>query len=222
MDKLVDLAFTIKDKITDQEYLELMDAIKEVHQEKEPEEQPTEPVKVDIEEDPRWKTLDERLPVPPFLIVLQAPVASGKTTTFVNLLYDDNFYREMFDSVVIFSPTIHNDLTWKVALDDDTVTIYSGEELENIDDTMEHLYKIQLDRVREAEEAGNSPPHMLMIIDDCLGLLGKKFNRLVTRHRHPRLSIMVSTQNFRALNLQVRQNSSHYMIYRTNNNKELE
>lgn len=179
------------------------------------------PVKVEELEDPKWDTLDHRLPKPPFLLVLNAPCAGGKTTTIVNMLYNDNYYRDMFDSVVIFSPTIENDLTWQIAREDDKNTIITGEQLEQIDDLVETIYNIQLEKVKKAEEEHRTIPHLLMIIDDCLGLLGKKFARMCTRHRHPRVSVMVSTQDFRSLPVQCRQNASHYMIYRTHNKKEL-
>lgn len=179
------------------------------------------PVKVSQLEDPKWDNLHENLPKPPFLIVLNAPCAGGKSTTMMNMLYNDGYYRDMFDSVVIFSPTIENDLTWEIAVQDDKNTIITGDKLEKLDELCESIYNIQLEKVKMAESNGTTIPHLLMIIDDCLGLLGKRFARMCTRHRHPRVSILVSTQDFRSIPLQTRQNASHYMIYETHSKKEL-
>lgn len=179
------------------------------------------PVKLENLEDPKWNQLDERLPKPPFLIVLQGPCASGKSVTLVNMLYNDNYYRDLFDHVVIISPTIENDLTWKIALEDESVTIITGDDLEDVDSVVDAIFQVQLKKVQLAESTHTQIPHLLMIIDDCLGMLGKKFARLCTKHRHPRISILVTTQDFRSIPLQCRSNASHYMIYRTHNKREL-
>lgn len=179
------------------------------------------PIKTEQVEDPRWDSLDERLPKPPFLMVLQAPIASGKTTMLVNLLYNPAFYEDKFDSIVIASPTIHNDLNWNAALKDDRNTILTGDDLDKLDDLIGRIYDLQLNRVQEALEEEVHPPHMLLVLDDCLGLLGKKFASTCTRLRHPRLSVIVSTQNFRSLPVQCRENAQHYVVFSTSNDKEL-
>lgn len=179
------------------------------------------PVRMDEVHDERWDDLDERLPKPPFIIVINAPVASGKTTSIVNMLYNDNYYRDKFDSVVIFSTSIENDLTWKVAIEDDKNTIITGDKLKGIDDIVETIFKIQKEKVTAAERDKTVIPHLLMIFDDCLGMLGNKFGNACSRHRHPRISMMVASQDFRSIPLLTRQNASHYMIYRTHNDKEV-
>lgn len=179
------------------------------------------PIKQHVLEDPKWDSIDHRLPKPPFVLVSQGPAASGKSWSMINMLYNANYYRGMFDSIVIMSPTIENDLSWAMALQDERNTIITGEQLDDLDNLIQKIYDIQLGKVTKALDEGRPPPHMLMIIDDCLGLLGKKFGRICTRHRHPRISIIVSTQDFRAMPLQTRQNASHYMIFKTHNEKEL-
>lgn len=179
------------------------------------------PVDIEEEEDPKWEDLDPRLPKPPFLMVFNAPVASGKSTTLMNFLYNENFYRDMFDSVIVISPTIENDSTWQTVLSDDRVMIVTGERLEQADDIIDAFYQQQMERVTEAKKEGTPRPHVLLILDDMLGLLGKQFDLLCTRHRHPCISILVATQDFRSLRHKCRQNASQYIIFRTNNKKEL-
>lgn len=171
--------------------------------------------------EPKWDDLDERLPKPPFVCVLNAGVASGKTTTIVNMLYNPNFYRGLFDSIIIMSPTIENDLTWHTALNDDTVTVITGDKLDQTDDIIKAIFNVKTKEVQEAEERGEIPKQTLLILDDMLGMLGKKFDNMITRHRHPRISVLVTTQDFRSMPPKVRSNASHYMIYRTQNQKEL-
>lgn len=179
------------------------------------------PVKTDEMPDARWDVLDPRLPRPPFLMVLNAPVASGKSTAIINFLYNDNYYRDLFDSIIVVSPTIANDISWKVALTDDRVKIVTGDRIDQADDIIRELYERQLELVKKANEDGTVRPHILLILDDCIGLLGKEFENLCTRHRHPCISMMVSTQNFRSLGIKCRQNASQHVIFRTNNLKEL-
>lgn len=171
--------------------------------------------------EPKWKNLDPRLPKPPFVMVFNAGVANGKTTTIMNLLYNPSFYRELFDSIIVMSPTIENDLTWHTALQDDTVSVVTGDKLDQTDDIIDAIFKLKTREVQEAEQNGETPKQTLLILDDMLGMLGKKFDNMITRHRHPRISIMVTTQEFRALPPKVRTNASHYLIFRTQNQKEL-
>jgi hypothetical protein len=175
----------------------------------------------DDDMDEKWNALDPRLPKPPFLMVFNAPVASGKTTLLMNLIYNDNYYKDLFDSIVIISPTIENDSTWRTALDDDRIMIVSGDRLDQADDIIEEIYKNQMEKVIISKKEKKTKPHILIILDDMLGLIGKQFDLLCTRHRHPAISILIATQDFRSLKNKCRQNASQYVIFRTNNKKEL-
>jgi hypothetical protein len=67
------------------------------------------PVPRGSEHPPPPHDLDHILPVHEFTMGLIAPKGAGKTTTIANLLY---FYRGYFNTILVFSPTIHSDEKW--------------------------------------------------------------------------------------------------------------
>jgi hypothetical protein len=163
----------------------------------------------------RFDKLDERLLKPPFLWIFQGSVRSGKSNLVMNILYNDNMYHKIFDQVIFISPTIHQDLTLeKLREDDEIIKLDNPEELDNI------LKKI----VESQEEPENEKEHLLIIIDDCLGYIksGSYLNFLCTRYRHYRLSLIITSQDFRSIPNKIRQNASGYIIWKTNNKKELD
>lgn len=172
------------------------------------------------------KKLDPRLPgatddngFKPFLLVISAPVRSGKTNLLMGLLYQKNLLRDVFDEIMYISPTIENDATgWPVRKDETVIKI--TENLEEIDFILESIVEIQ--RAKEEDERD----HTLIVLDDCLGLIKSSghsyFATLCSKYRHWLISIVVTTQNFRAIPITARYNASNYIIYKTNNRKELE
>ena len=61
------------------------------------------------------REIDGRLPKPPFVMLLNMKVASGKTITISNFLLKSTMYgydekgNHCFDQIYIFSPTLKND-----------------------------------------------------------------------------------------------------------------
>jgi hypothetical protein len=164
------------------------------------------------------KELDERLPKPPFLMVVQAPVRSGKTNFIINLLYNDNFYRGHFEDVLYISPTIANDDTGKAVMDDEEV-IKITENLEDIDLILESIVELQKQKDKKDRK------QTLVVLDDMLGLIKSQgqsyFATLCSKYRHFRLSLIICSQNFRSIPVTARCNSTVYIIFKTNNKKEL-
>lgn len=170
----------------------------------------------------QWKDLHPVLPKPPFVLVLNAGVASGKSTTLVNMLYRPEIYRGKFDSVIVISPTIYNDPAWREVRDsDESLTIFSGDDVQQTDDILRAIYSMRVQQVNESEREGKKKEQTLIVLDDCLGYFGKGFDQIVSRHRHPGISFIVTTQDFRSIPKICRNNASHYAIFRTQNDKEL-
>ena len=170
-------------------------------------------VKQLINNDKRFDKLDDRLLKPPFLMILQGSVRSGKSNLIMNIIYNDNMYSKMFDQIIFISPTIHQDMTLeKLREDEEIIKLDNPEDLDNI------LMKI----VESQEEPENEKEHLLIIIDDCLGYInkGSYLNNLCTRYRHYRLSLIISSQDFRSIPNKIRQNATGYIIWKTNNKKE--
>lgn len=166
----------------------------------------------------RFNNLDDRLLKPPFLLILQGSVRSGKSNLIMNFIYNDNMYHNVFDQIIFISPTIHQDMTLdKLREDDEIIKLDNPEDL---DDILKKIEESQLDVNDQKPE--NEREHLLIIIDDCLGYInkGSYLNNLCTRYRHYRLSLIITSQDFRSIPNKIRQNASGYIIWKTNNKKE--
>ena len=165
------------------------------------------------------KSVPEPLPKPPFLMVVNAPVRSGKTNLLIGLLYLPSFnFREYFDEIIYISPTIANDDTGKAAMDDEKV-IKITDNLEDIDLILESIVELQKKKDKKDRK------ETLIILDDMLGLIKNQgqsfFAALCSKYRHFRLSLIISSQSFRALPPLCRYNATAYIIFKTHNKKEL-
>lgn len=164
-------------------------------------------------DDTRFNKLDENLLKPPFLMVINAPVKSGKSVLLQNLIYNDNFYKNIFDNVVYISPTIYNDATLcHMVEDDNIIKIEDPSQLEDI-----------IDKVIESQKE-NPEEHTLLILDDCLGFIKRhsRITTLCTRYRHFRISIIITSQDFKSIPNIIRANASGYILFKTLNSKEYE
>lgn len=172
------------------------------------------------------RKLDPRLPgatkdggFKPFLMVISAPVRSGKSNLIMSILYQDNLLRGVFKEIMFISPTLENDDTlWAIRKDDEVIKI--TENLEELDLILESIVELQKSKEKEKRE------HTLLVLDDTLGLIkaGREsyFSALCSKYRHFRLSLIITTQNFRALPPTCRYNATYYIIFKTNNRKELD
>eukprot|EP00729_Bicosta_minor_P029603 gene29603-31150_t len=95
------------------------------------------------------RKLDPRLPgatedggYRPALVIIQAPVRSGKTNLITSMLFQDNLMRGVFTDILYISPTITNDDTgWAVRKDDGIIKL--TENLNEIDLILESIVEIQ-------------------------------------------------------------------------------
>lgn len=161
-----------------------------------------------------WPKLDKRLPQPPFLGIVQGGVRSGKSVLMTNLVLNPSFYRDdIFDHVVVVSPTCHNDDSLKPLAE--CCTVFA----EYDDEIVESLVKI----ANKQREKGEKIDHVLLILDDCVGMIqrGSAIANLCTRYRHYKISIIITSQLFRAVPNVCRTNMSFYIIFKTENAKEL-
>jgi len=153
------------------------------------------------------------LPQPPFLLTIQAPVRSGKSNLIMNLIY--RWYKNLFEDIYFISPTVKNDKTLKILYKDDDI-MKIDEDLDQLDSILDEI-KDQQDKTPE-----DLRENILICIDDCLGFLKKGFANLCSRYRHYKISMIVTSQSFRSVPVICRVNSSHYILFKTNNQKELE
>lgn len=172
-------------------------------------------VKSVTEYDKRFETLQDPLLKPPFLGVINGSVRTGKSTILMNLLYNKNFYKDLFDKVIYISPTVHNDVTLEHLRDDeDIIKIHDG--LEDLDTILRTIIKTK----EEDEEERKA--FYLIILDDCLGYIKPHsyVTFLCSRYRHYKISMIFTSQNFRSIPNIIRTNATFYLLFKTTNKKE--
>ena len=180
-------------------------------------------VKDNSQDDPRYKNLDERLPTPPFRMLINAPSQSGKSNVIQNLIFNKNFYYGCFDSIVFVSPTLYEDKTAQHMIhnanldDDDDETIILRDDPENLDEIIEKIIKYQTENRDDNEQ-------VLLILDDCIGTINKSssINSFIMKARHYRVSIIISTQYYRAVDPKIRENCNAYLFFLNHSSKEVE
>ena len=168
------------------------------------------------DDEKRFKDIDYRLPKPPFLGVINGTVRCGKSTLLMNLIYNDSFYKNVFDEVLFISPACLNDMTLTHLRDDDEITKIC-DILNDIDLILKSLVEIQKSKIDQKNN------HMLIILDDMLGYIKPRsyLAFLCTRYRHFKISLIISSQSFRSIPNVVRTNASFYIIFSSTNNKEI-
>lgn len=163
-----------------------------------------------------FRDLDPRLPMPPFRMLINAPSGSGKSNMIQNLLFNDNFYKDKFSLTVYVSPTVYDDRTaqWMHKMDSDKLVL--TDRVEELDTIIENL-------IARQHEDEHKQDHILLILDDCIGLIkrGSKINTFIMRCRHSRISVAMVTQMYRAVDPKIRENSSCYIFYKNANDTEV-
>ena len=170
------------------------------------------PLKID--ENKLGKVEKDVLPDIPFLITIIGRVKAGKSIITSNLALSPRFYGDDFDNIIFISPTAHSDPINKHLVEEATFVFetYSDELIE------------QLIEIIEDDESENK---FLLILDDIIGNVKfrrntskiDKLTELATKYRHignedteGKLSIIITTQQFKFLSPILRLNSSAYII----------
>lgn len=133
---------------------------------------------------------------------------SGKTNSIIWLLLE--VYKDLFDDIFIFSPTVFTDKKFKaLKLDEEKLfDKYTDNDLKSI------LEFQQLE--------ANEDNHILIIMDDIVGEFNNKtsfINKLITRTRHNNISIIIGCQYSKFLSPTIRNNLTSVMVF---NNVRLE
>jgi zona occludens toxin (predicted ATPase) len=165
--------------------------------------------------------LPEVFPSTAFSFLITAVTKSGKSVGIVNLLYNDSInFKKQFPPGNIFyiSPTVQLDDTLKAVMkDDDIVKIDDFESLDNLDTILSEIVKEQKETPEDERE------NVLIILDDCISYLKSKvLANLTTKNRHYRISLVITTQSFRAVNQVLRKNATCHLFYKMYNKKEID
>ena len=163
--------------------------------------------------------------------ILLAPSGGGKGVLLQNMILD--IYRDCFERVYVFSPSINVDHTWlpvkeylnnKINLSDDEPPLYydtyDPENLLSIIDTQKKIVEHQKNK------RSNKLFSILIIVDDwaddpSFSRNSKLLHSLFTRGRHSSISTLVSTQKFAALSPLIRVNACSLYVFRLRNYQDL-
>lgn len=166
-----------------------------------------------------FKHLHSNILHPPFVIIMVAPPRTGKSNLIVNMIY--NNYEKSFDNIIYISPNVYNDntLAENVAKDENIMKI---DDISDLNSTLEAIIKIMKDQ-RTSHDEDDKKKHTLLILDDCLGELrkGKQLQKLLSKYRHYHISVIITTQGFKAVDNICRSCATGYIIFKNGNNKEL-
>jgi hypothetical protein len=169
-----------------------------------------------------------KLPVRGMLV---APSGAGKTVLLTNFIL--NIYRDCFERIYIFSPSIDVDNNWKPVKDyirdkirpfpDEKVYFdsYNPDDLEEIIETQKKVIEIQ------KEQKHNQMFQILIIIDDFADdtnftRKSTLLHQLYIRGRHNYISTLTSTQVYKQVSPIVRKNMTHLFVFRLRNQADLE
>lgn len=168
----------------------------------------------------------------PLRDIVLGPSGAGKGILISNMIL--NIYKDCFDRIYIFSPSIDVDKTWvpvkdyiekSLKIDPKKEAIYfdhyDHDALENITTTQhkiaEHMKQQNYTKIFQ----------ILIVIDDfaddpTFSRHSKLLHALFTRGRHSMISTIVSTQKYRAISNIIRVNATNLYIFRLRNYQDLE
>jgi len=174
----------------------------------------------------------EDAPKIPFRALLLAPSNSGKTVLIQNMVID--IYNKCFERIYIFSPSTHVDDSYK-SIKDYQTNIMKVEEKEdklyfdhyNVED-LENIISQQHEVIMHMKEKKMKNLFSILIIvddfadDPSFSRHSKSLWGLFSRGRHNQISVICSTQKYKAMASIIRLNVSCMVIFRLKNNSDLE
>jgi hypothetical protein len=126
------------------------------------------------------------------IILLLGSTAAGKTTCLVNMIASKHFWggkKSAFDKIFVYSPSIRVD---------DTIR-HLQSFCECYDDFKDqYIVDIQNSQLQFPRK---EMPKILMVIDDAVGMIARNsmLNKLISRHRHYNISILMSVQHMKSI-----------------------
>lgn len=143
---------------------------------------------------------------------------SGKSVFINNLIY--KFYYDLFDFIILISPSAKNDKSMYSFRNDPKVVIFEEYSDALIDEIMEIQYC-------EDDSEYQDQPLCCIIFDDAANPRGcskhdSKISILATRHRHLNINLVFSIQIYKQLSHPIRANSKAFIIKSCPNQRELE
>lgn len=169
---------------------------------------------------PIGKNVKEPLPNKAFAAAIIGSAGSGKTSLMINMLTNENMYKQCFDHVHLICPK-----TSMNSLKDDIWEFHPAEKIHNSLDfgTLDMIDK----KTKERSKAKPAPESTLVILDDMAVFLKQtavqaKLREMIFNRRHNYTSFMILVQSYKAAPLDLRKTLSHFFMFKPRNKKEAE
>ena len=174
----------------------------------------------------------EVVPKLPFRSIITGPSGSGKTVLLINMILD--IYKNCFERIYIWSPSINVDSVWlpvkkyikeEMKVDNEKEPyLFEEFKAEDLEQVIETQHKITEYSKRNKLRKLFS---ILVILDDIsddpkVARHNKLLNSLYVRGRHNGISVITSIQKFNTLPPLIRVNATHLFFYKVRNFKEIE
>ena len=164
----------------------------------------------------------------PVRSIILGPSGSGKGILLQNMILD--IYKDCFERIYIFSPSINVDHTWQpvkkyisekiMKSDDEPEFYYDTYDPESLDKIIDNQKKIV--EYQKKQKDTKNIFQILLIVDDfaddpSFSRNSKLLHSLFTRGRHSGISTIVSTQKFAAVHPIIRVNATDLIVFRLRN-----
>ena len=158
------------------------------------------PIQKTIDDMPLKRPINPILPTLPTTFLFCMGSGHGKTSLITNLIFRDEFYKDIFENILYISPTVLTDNSSQPFLSEemeDIVTI--RDDAEAMDQIItEYIDWLKANFDKKDKEKPN-PPVNLIIADDISGYLRRSgtLSSAVSRNRHTWTSLFISNQTLR-------------------------
>lgn len=169
------------------------------------------------------KELEKELPKPPFFMIIQGSVGSGKTSLLYSLLkaYQD---KNFFDVIIFYNRVSDSDEVWeKFETKKTAIELYHDYNDAKLIEIINQLDGVQSER----REKKKRPLNVLFVFDDMAysNIVRKNkstaLDQLVINRRHYNASLIITSQTYKALNINLRTNNLSQLVLLRANLKDL-
>jgi len=169
------------------------------------------------------KELEKELPKPPFFMIIQGSVGSGKTSLLYSLLkaYQD---KNFFDVIIFYNRVSDSDEVWeKFETKKTAIELYHDYNDAKLIQIINQLDGVQSER----REKKKRPLNVLFVFDDMAysNIVRKNkstaLDQLVINRRHYNASLIITSQTYKALNINLRTNNLSQLVLLRANLKDL-
>lgn len=169
------------------------------------------------------KELEKELPKPPFFMIIQGSVGSGKTSLLYSLLkaYQD---KNFFDVIIFYNRVSDSDSVWeKFETKKTAIELYHDYNDAKLIEIINQLDGVQSER----REKKKRPLNVLFVFDDMAysNIVRKNkstaLDQLVINRRHYNASLIITSQTYKALNINLRTNNLSQLVLLRANLKDL-